>query len=189
MPQCSVCNHTEKEKLNVALINGTPLRDTEKLYKVSKSALGRHKQWCLPTIAAAALQAGTTDEEVGPEPETVEGKAREMCGKGRLAILQALKRKDYKTAFAGMREHHGYMETIGKITGEFSPPPGATERRPMFVLPANARIALIVDQPNAIEEGMRDVTPEKNPTTRRKQRVAHQLTMRRRAETSSTTHN
>jgi pyrimidine deaminase RibD-like protein len=54
------------------------------------------------------------------EPCTTRGNV----GKGRLAILHALKRKDYKTAFAGMREHRGYMNTIGKITGELSPASG-----------------------------------------------------------------
>ena len=163
MPQCSVCNHAEKEKLNVALINGTPLRDIEKLYKVSKSALGRHKQWCLPAIAAAALQApGTTDEEDGPEPETVEGKAREICGRSRQSILQALKRKDYKTAFAGIREHRGYMETIGKISAELNPAAGPSDYRPMFQLPAGANIAVMLRQGNANEAKpeIRDVTPQ-----------------------------
>lgn len=150
MPLCTICNHKEKEKLNVGLINGTPTRELEKVFGVSKSAVSRHKTACLPLIVAAALQTNVNEDgEDGPEPETVRGRAEEMCGKGRVAILQALKRKDYKTAFAGMREHRGYMETIGKVTGELNPAAGHAAQQPMFILPAGAMVNVTINQSSA----------------------------------------
>jgi len=164
MMKCTICNHQEKEKINIELINETPMRDIERLFKVSKSSLSRHKQWCLSAIVTAALQSApkNSEEEEGPEPETVRGKAEEMCGKGRLAILQALRRKDYKTAFAGMREHRGYMEVIGKVTGELNPAADPTGRQPMFMLPAGTTVSVTVSAPPAPAE-LRNVTPLELP--------------------------
>jgi len=164
MPKCTICYHPEKEKLNVALANGTPVREIEKFFKVSKSALSRHNKFCLPMIIAAALRTNppSEDGEEGPEPGTVKGRAEEMVGRSRLAILQALKRKDYKVAFAGMREHRGYTEIVGRINGELNPGSGGGEHRPMFILPEGTSVSVVVTASPAPAE-LRDVTPLELP--------------------------
>src|SRR5262245_21608747 len=85
-----------------------------------------------------------------------------MCAKGRLAILPALRRKDYKTAFAGMREHRGYAELVGKTTGELNPASDPAARTPMFLLPEGCAVSVTVSAPRAPAE-LRNVTPLELP--------------------------
>jgi len=67
-----------------------------------------------------------------------------------------------KTAFAGVREHRGYMETIGKITGELNPVADPAHRQPMFILPAGTTVSVTVSAPPAPAE-LRNVTPLELP--------------------------
>lgn len=148
--KCNVCNHPETAKLNVALIAGTStLREIEKSFSgISKSSLDRHKRTCLPSIAAAALQSNSSidADDYPSEPETVDGRAREMASVGRQAILLALKRKDTRTAFAGMRELRGFLELMGKISGELSPQPDPRLYGPMFIFSPGMHIDVAVNQ-------------------------------------------
>jgi len=153
---CSVCDHPEHEQLNIALLDGLALRKIETVYPdVKRSSLSRHKRFCLPGITAAALQkAGSAEVKLAAEPSSVQGRAEEMSSASRLAILQALSRKDYRTAFQGMREHRGYVEMIGKATGELFPERGAPDRVPMFILPPGTHVnfSATVAQPRALTD-------------------------------------
>lgn len=161
--KCAICAHPDTAKLNVALINGTTtLRAIEKSFPgVSRSSLGRHKRTCLPTIASAALQSlAGVDADVVPEPETVDGRAKEMASKGRSAVLLALKRRDYRTAFAGMREIRGFLEIMGKISGELGPSYDSNPRVPMFQLPPGTTVSVTINQNRGNDSGSADKTSD-----------------------------
>ena len=44
--QCNVCAHPDLETINAQLRQGTPLRDIERQFSVSRSSLSRHKNSC-----------------------------------------------------------------------------------------------------------------------------------------------
>lgn len=45
---CSICNHPDREAIDKALVSGASLRDIAGRFKVSRTALGRHKLAHLP---------------------------------------------------------------------------------------------------------------------------------------------
>lgn len=158
--RCQVCTHPETVKLNVALITAvSTMRELEAAFPgVSKSALSRHKKTCLPSIAATALQAlaGASDTDETFEPETVEGRTKEMISKLRRAITLAEKRKDTKVMFAGAREYRGFLDILGEITGELKAPSRPVANMPMFQLPPGTTVNVTINQNNAADSGSAD---------------------------------
>src|SRR5689334_15039143 len=98
---CGVCKRLDREQIDVSLVNETPYRNIERLFRVSKSSLSRHKNNCLPGILTSAIQSSDVAELVEKVQEgssldiSVRTRADEMYRKGRVAILDVIKRRDF----------------------------------------------------------------------------------------------
>jgi len=165
---CRVCQRDDRPQIDVALMKSVPYRNIETVFKVSRSALSRHKTGCLPGILTGFLQESTTSQlveriqqeeqtENGQEPDhSVCSRSDELFKESRRAILDALKRRDFRLAFSGMREARGFLELIGRTTGELSPERAAVPTQPLFSLLPGTMISVTVSQPR---ENVINVTP------------------------------
>lgn len=68
MPRpCSICRHSEREAIEAALSQATPLRHVSKRFGTSPAALHRHQQTHAPPIAGAGPLGQQTSEAAPPE--------------------------------------------------------------------------------------------------------------------------
>lgn len=118
MPQeCSICAHKQLEAINVALIQGSTMRDVAARYGVSCSAVHRHKQAHLTQYLAKAeraleiVQAGNVLEEV----ENLAMKAKGILDQAEQAGNLAL-------ALKGIRECRSVLELLARLKGELDRP-------------------------------------------------------------------
>ena len=130
---------------------GTSNRDMARRFDLSKSAVDRHRRYCLPGIRERAREVRAIEKNLAVVPpeerssfiERVEDHTLKM----EMVRDSAIRRNDNKEAIAAAREVRGAYEVLGKATGEFQPMFGPAEHRPLFVLPEGARISVTVNQP------------------------------------------
>lgn len=144
MPQtCITCRHPNVLHINSALIAGRSLRDIGGQWKISKTALARHKEH-LPAELAKAKQA----EEVGNADTLLndvrggEGRADRLYVAAEKILLDAIDDKDrrlgltaIKTAVGVMSEARQLLELRGGLTGELGKPQGGATIRAVVMMP------------------------------------------------------
>lgn len=103
MPRpCTVCKHPRRVDVDKALLDGTPLLRLEKLYRLSRSALRRHRDDHLAkSIAIAAAAVSTLNGEVLTPPIHI--------GDNLVEHLRDLQRK--------ASEWHAKAEATGDLRG------------------------------------------------------------------------
>ncbi len=119
MPRvCTVCNHSQRAEIEQLLLENEPLRDVAGRYRVSKSALERHKKAHIPLAlvkaqnAAEAAQADTLLEQV----QHLKARALTILDKAEGA-------GDLKTALSAIREARNTLELLAKLMGELDESP------------------------------------------------------------------
>jgi hypothetical protein len=132
MPRsCTVCNHSERELIERALLAGEPFRNIAVRYGLSPSALVRHRTDHLPAALVRAhdseqiLRADSLLEDV----RNAEGRAERLYKAAEAILARALDVKDLRTALQAIRaaadvmaEGRQYLELRGDLTGEFAAP-------------------------------------------------------------------
>jgi hypothetical protein len=114
MPRtCTVCNHSERDKLDRALLAGEPFRNIAKRYGTSHTALFRHKQADLPATLVRAREAA----EVG-RADTLLGQLNQLAADARRIQQKAEAGRDYRTALAGVRELTRLVELVARMSDE-----------------------------------------------------------------------
>jgi len=99
---CSVCEHPDRRAIDRALVLGTDsIRDIAGQYRISRSALSRHKAAHIPRLVQAAqaaegAQAATSGRELIDELEALRGRVRAILDRaeagGELRVaLQAVR--------------------------------------------------------------------------------------------------
>lgn len=99
---CSVCEHPDRREIDRALVLGTvSIRDIAGQYRISRSALSRHKAAHIPKLvqaaeSARATQAATSGRELIDELEALRGRVRAILDRaeagGELRVaLQAVR--------------------------------------------------------------------------------------------------
>ena len=109
---CGICSHSEREFIDVQLVNGTPLRRVAEQYGTSATALHRHKSDHLP----AALVKGKDAEEVA-HGDSLLDQVRGLQGKALDILLRAEAAGDLRTALGAIREARANLELLAKILG------------------------------------------------------------------------
>jgi len=99
--KCSVCIHPDRAKIDKMLIDNGTVRDLSRLFKVSKSALDRHKRDHLPeklVKAAGAREMAEADslmdqlKEINIETKTILKEVRKGDSKDNRVALFAIRR-------------------------------------------------------------------------------------------------
>ena len=116
MPRrCTVCDHPDREAIDLALVAGGSLRDIAGQFRISKSALARHKGSHVPACLAKAQEA----QEVAQADDLL-AQLRDLQART-LAILTKAEegtRRDLRTALAAIGEARRNLELLGKLAGE-----------------------------------------------------------------------
>lgn len=119
MPRrCSICDHTERVEIDLALVGGEPYRSIAKRYEASESAMYRHKAEHLPEKLSRAQDAA----EVA-EADDLLGKVKELQGRTESILEAAERHGELRTALAAIREARGNLELLGKLAGELDERP------------------------------------------------------------------
>lgn len=114
MPKaCGICQSSQREEIDQALVSGMPVRQAANLYGFSKSRLFEHKKRCI----AALVQAAAGDERKDQGNKLLE----HMKGLQRatLQVLSAaLKNGDASGVLAAVREARQNVSVMGQLLGQ-----------------------------------------------------------------------
>ncbi|MFA5346928.1 MAG: hypothetical protein WC294_02230 [Methanoregula sp.] len=119
---CSICTHKKLQEINAELAIETTYREISHKFKVSKSALNRHRQHLpVPLIAAAqrlkveeAAAATTGDPDVLTQVKDLNTRATRI-------LNDCEKDKDRHHEIAAMREARGLLELQSRLMGQIGP--------------------------------------------------------------------
>jgi hypothetical protein len=149
MPRtCTICNHSNREPIERALLAGDSFRNIAKRTGTSIAALYRHRQdHILPSLAKTheaqelARSGSLVDQvrEQGSQLRTLWTSALEILEEARVGRkVNGVTAVDPKTALSAinagvsvLREGRSYFELIAKITGQLNPPTGRTSFGPI----------------------------------------------------------
>jgi len=151
---CSICISSNREQIDIEIINGTSVRDIAARFKLSRSSVGRHRVNCHKAIVASTLEAARAGELLEAAKQTDNevtslSRADEMFRRCRKAAIEAFKRGDLKAGFQGAREARGYLELVAKLRGDLEAQEATRTYQPMFAFPPGTRPpAITVDLPS-----------------------------------------
>ncbi len=119
MPRiCTICEHHEREAIDLALVGETSNLSVSALFGVSESAVRRHKGNHLPATLVKAKEA----EEVAHADDLL-ADVRSLHHRT-LAILEAAElSSEHRTALAAIREARSNLELLAKLLGELDERP------------------------------------------------------------------
>jgi hypothetical protein len=119
MPRrCTVCDHPEIHRINENLVTGTPYRSIAKRFRLSESAVYRHKTEHLPAHLLKAKEV----EEIAQADDLLD-QVRHLQAHA-LAILDCAENAgDLRTALAAISQARGNLELLGKLAGELTDSP------------------------------------------------------------------
>jgi len=147
MPRtCTVCNHSEREPIERALLARQPYRNISVRFGLSASALVRHRA---DHLSAALMRAHDAQEvrradSLLDDVRNAEGRAERLYKAAEAILARALDVKDLRTALQAIRaaadvmaEGRQYLELRGDLTGEFAAPKvqGPPQRIQVLALP------------------------------------------------------
>lgn len=111
--RCTVCSHEQRAKIDVALVNGTGLRDIAGHYGLSRSALSRHKD----DHVALSLVKAQDAAEVAQADDLLD-QIKGLRNKAVKILDRAENEGDLRTALAGIREARSCIELLAELEGE-----------------------------------------------------------------------
>jgi hypothetical protein len=119
MPRrCTVCDYPERHSIDEALVTGAPYRSVAKRFRLSESAVYRHKTEHLPTHLLKAREV----EEVAQADDLLE-QVRNLQTHALDILGRAEKAGDLRTALAAISQARGNLELLGKLAGELDERP------------------------------------------------------------------
>jgi hypothetical protein len=119
MPRrCTVCDHPKSHSIDEALVTGVPYRSVAKRFRLSESAVYRHKIEHLPAHLLKARKA----DEVARADDLLE-QVRHLQAHALDILERAEKAGDLRTALAAISQARGNLELLGKLAGELDERP------------------------------------------------------------------
>jgi len=119
---CTICKHKKLQEINAELAIDTPYRELAKKYKVSKSALNRHRQH-LPVPLLKAAERLKTEEIVAAttgDPDVLT-QVKDLGSRASRLLNECEADKDRKHEIAAIREVRGLLELQGRLMGQLGP--------------------------------------------------------------------
>ena len=110
---CSVCIHADAENINAQLLDGVTLETLSEGYKLSVTALHRHKQSHIPAQLVKAQDA----HEIAAA-DSLMGRVASLDVKAGEVYARAMRAKNLNAAISAVRELRGITELYARITGE-----------------------------------------------------------------------
>ena len=115
---CTICRHPQRKAINAALISQQPVRDIASEFKLSSSAVDRHRQEHLPASMVKAKQASEV-----VEASTLVAQL-EQLGKDTRAVLELAKTtQDSATMLRAIARLEKQLELHARLVGELSDAP------------------------------------------------------------------
>lgn len=108
---CSICTSPYRDTIDKLLANGDSLRDIEKTYSLSKSALQRHKSE--GHLSLAVVKA--TPPAIIAEDATLQSQLRDIHLRTLRILEDAESSGDPRTALVAIRECRSNLELLAKI--------------------------------------------------------------------------
>jgi hypothetical protein len=119
MPRrCTVCDHPESHSIDEALVSGVAYRSVAKRFKLSESAVYRHKT---EHLAAHLLKAREAEE--GARADDLLDQVRNLQAHALDILERAEKAGDLRIALAAISQARGNLELLGKLAGELDERP------------------------------------------------------------------
>ena len=111
--RCTICGHTKREDIDVALVSGDPFRHIAAQFDVSTTALQRHKRTHVPQ---SLMKAAESEELVRADDLLAHVSALQ---KRALTILEEAENGgDLRTALLAIREARSCIELLAKLVGD-----------------------------------------------------------------------
>ena len=131
MRPCTVCAHEERQEIDKALVTGTTHRNVAEQFRLSPSAVYRHKQGHLAARIKRAFEAGETRKAVELVQHRAEERAREVgqaidivqqlraINSATLQVLQAARESEkHSLSLQAVDRVHKQIELQAKLLGE-----------------------------------------------------------------------
>jgi hypothetical protein len=119
MPRrCTVCDHPQRRSIDESLVTGAPYRSVAKQFRLSESAVYRHKSEHLP---AHLLKAREVEEAA--RADDLLDQVRDLQAHALDILERAEKAGDLRTALAAISQARGNLELLGKLAGELDERP------------------------------------------------------------------
>jgi predicted RNase H-like nuclease (RuvC/YqgF family) len=109
---CSTCRRTDRERIDAAIVTGTPLRAIARQFETSKDAVHRHSDHVVARVATAHEARETASAT------TLLAKAAELESKARHLLEKSEQRGQLGTSVAALRELRQIVELLARISGE-----------------------------------------------------------------------
>lgn len=112
MRTCSICPRTDRERIDAALVTGSPLRAIAGQTGTSKSALERHR----PHVTERMALAHEAQEVAAAD--TVLAKVRGLERTARHLLEKSERKGQLGISVAALRELRQVVELLARVTGE-----------------------------------------------------------------------
>ncbi len=113
---CAICkNDSERAEVDQARIRGASIRELAKLFQRSTTTIQRHVKH-IPDATRRALEAAEARDAA--HGATTLDEIEDLCAIGRRLLSKAEKKKDYRTAIAGLRELVRLAEVKARVSGD-----------------------------------------------------------------------
>src|ERR1019366_2297639 len=143
MPRtCTICRHPNRNQIDMALVQNGPLRAISDQWSVSKTALLRHRNKCLPThlLKAKALSdvksATSLAKEVQQREESeiqsatsLVAELRELAKKTGAVLSRAMSEKNGDLALKAIARLERQLELKARLLGELEERGSTTSQR------------------------------------------------------------
>ena len=113
MPRrCTVCDHPQREEIDMQLVCGESYRTISDHFGLSKTALIRHKESHIPDALVEAQDAGEVAQadDLLAQVKALQAEAQDILGEARAA-------GDLRTALRGIGQALSCLELLSKIEG------------------------------------------------------------------------
>ena len=107
--KCTICKHPDRDTIDAAIVQGTPLRNIAAQFDVSTTALQRHKAH----VSQALLEAANNSEQLSASRLLAD--LRGLQDRALSLLDEAEKAKDIRGALGAIRECRGCIEAAGRI--------------------------------------------------------------------------
>jgi hypothetical protein len=119
MPRrCTVCDHPERHGIDEVLVAGAPYRSVAERFRLSESAVYRHKTEHLPAhlLKARDIEDITRADDLLHQVRNLQAHALDI-------LERAEKSGDLRTALAAISQARGNLELLGKLAGQLDERP------------------------------------------------------------------
>jgi hypothetical protein len=119
MPRrCTVCDHPERHGIDEALVSGGSYRSVAKRFRLSESAVYRHKAEHLPAhlLKARAVEEAARADDLLEQVRHLQAHALDI-------LERAEKTGDLRAALAAISQARGNLELLGELAGELDERP------------------------------------------------------------------